>query len=323
VRVAKTDLTSIGAQAQVESVAVGTDMVSQQFNLTPPLPVSIAGDYTNFLPSANIKFDLSDQLVLRVAASKTISRPTLTDVSTRFAVTSQNIGTETISQGNPGLEAPESKNFDVSLEYYGNNGFSANAALFHKDISGFVGNRLVPQVITFTELAPENLPANLTAGQRTVDSSQPSNAESAEITGLELAGQYILDSGFGVQANVTLVESQAIFNDIEADLENVSPLSYNVSAFFENDRLSARLSYNFREGYLATTQGLQNRSEFNDDYGQLDFSSSLNVNDNVSVFFDAVNLTEEATYIYSEEYQIIRNYEENGRRVLFGVRGRF
>lgn len=323
VRLAKTDLTSIGAQAQIESVAVGTDMTSQQFNLTAPLPVSISGDYTNFLPSANIKFDLTDELALRVAASKTISRPTLTDVSTRFAVTSQNIGTETISQGNPGLEAPESTNFDVSLEYYGNNGFAANASIFRKDIEGFVGNRLVPQVITFTELAPANLPAGLTAGQRTVDSSQPTNAESAEITGLELAGQYLHDSGFGVQANVTLVESSATFNGVDADLENVSPLSYNISGFFENDRFSARLSYNFREGYLATTQGLQSRSEFTDDYGQLDFTSSLNVTDNISVFLDAVNLTEEASYTYSEEYQIIRNYEENGRRILFGARANF
>lgn len=323
VRVAKTDLTSIGAQAQIQSIAVGSLGISQQFNLTAPVPVSITGDYTNFLPSANIKFDLTDQLILRAAASQTISRPTLTDVSTRFEVTSQNIGTETISQGNPGLEAPESTNFDVSLEYYGDTGFSANASLFHKNIEGFVGNRLIPLTIFFTELNPQNLPAGLTPGQRTIDSSQPTNAETAELTGLELASQYLHDSGFGAQVNVTFVESTATFDGVESDLENVSPLSYNISGFYENDRLSARLSYNFREGYLATTQGLQNRSEYVDDYGQLDFSSSFDLTDNFTLFFDAVNITEESSYTYSEEYQIIRNYEENGRRLLVGIRGNF
>lgn len=322
VRIAKTDLTSLGAQAQIQSIAVGTDMVSQQFNLTEPLPVAISGSYTNYLPSFNVQFDLTDDLVLRAAASKTISRPTLTDVSTRFAVTSQNIGTETISRGNPTLEAPESTNLDLSLEYYGDS-FSGNVAIFRKDITGYVGNRLIPQTITFTELAPQNLPANLTPGTRTILSSEPTNADEAEITGLELSGQYLLDSGFGVQANLTLVESSATFDGQRAELEDVSPTSYNVSAFYEDDRLSARISYNFREGYLATTQGLQGRSEFTDDYGQLDFSSRYNINDNFTIFLDAINLTEEESYTFSEEFQIIRNYEENGRRILLGVRATF
>lgn len=324
VRVAKTDLKSIGHQAQIESISVGADMIAQQFALTEPLPISIPGSYTNFLPSANIKFDLTDNMVLRMAASKTLSRPTLTDLSTQFSVTSQNIGTETITQGNPGLEAPTSTNLDVSLEYYGDNGLSFNGALFNKSIDGFVANRRFPGTYTFRELQPQNLPAGLTPGVRVIDTNQPTNAESATITGVELGAQYLTEMGFGVQGNVTFVETNASFEgEADTQLENVSPVSWNLSAFYEKDRITARVSYNFREGYLATTAGLQNRSEFTDDYGQLDFAAAFDVTDNFAVFLEGVNLTEEASYTYSEDYSVIRNYEENGRRIIGGVRAKF
>ena len=325
VRIVKTDVTSIGNQARPVSVIIASDGLNQSFPLSPLTPTSISGDYTNFLPSANVKFDLTDNIFLRLAASKTISRPTLTDLSTRFSVPSTNLGVEQIDTGNPGLEAPEATNLDVSVEWYADNGFTSSVAVFHKDIEGFVANRNTMQTLLLTEVNPGNVPAGTTAGQRDFLVSQPTNAEEASVTGIELAAQYIHETGFGGQVNATFVDSSAKFAGQSSDLglENVSPLSYNVSGFYENDRISARLSYNFREQYLQTTSGLQNHAEYVDDYGQIDFTSSYNINDNFSVFLDAINLNEESSYAFSEYQNLIRNYEENGRRVLFGVRGNF
>lgn len=325
VRVAQTSLTSSGFRATPQSVIIAADGLNQSFILSDSTPTSIRGDYTNFLPSANISFELTDELFLRGAFSKTLSRPTMTDLSTKFSVGSTNLGVEQIDTGNPGLEAPESTNFDLSLEWYGESGSAASLAFFNKDIDGFVANQLSTETLILNEVNPANVPDGTTPGQRTVFVSRPENAETASITGVEASYQYISPLGLGFLANVTFVESEAKFEgqDEALGLENVSPLSYNLSGFYEDDRFSARLSYNFREGYLETTAGLQNHPESVDDYGQLDFSSSFTINDHATLFVDAINLTEESSYTYSQFTNLIRNYEENGRRIVFGVRASF
>ncbi len=331
VRIADTDLTSTGeGQLRDQFTLVVIDNVGNEQQITAPTgAISIDNSYFDVLPSFNIVFDLSDNLKLRGAFSESLSRPTLTALSTTFNVTSTNGGSEAISSGNPGLEPVRSNNFDISLEWYGDAGLSASAAVFHKDITNFIANENVFETILINNVI-DGIPGSPTNGDnlapRNVDFliSRPSNGDAAEITGLELAAQKIFENGFGLSANVTLTDSSLDSAlGLNTDLIDVSDTSYNASIFYENHGWQARVSLNQRGEYLATTAGEGGFPEFVDDFTQVDASVSYSFNDNVTVFVEGINLTDEEFFRFSITPDQLETFEQNGARYLFGVRVNF
>lgn len=324
-RVSKTDLKSSGFGNQltdISAIELLSDGNNQNFTIAPSRAFSVDNDYTNVLPSFNISFDLREDLILRGALSQTVSRPTLRDLSTAFNVTSQNRGGEAITQSNPELEALESDNLDLSLEWYGENGTSASAALFYKDISNFVTQivSVEPVTVNFTN-------AGVNQGSQVVNFriQRPENGDEAEILGLELAGQYLTDYGFGVAANITLTDSESTSasNAEEKPLENISDEAANVSFFYEGERFTGRVSANYRSEYLVGQTAEGGRDEFVDDSTQVDLSISYDVSDTLTVFLDGVNVLDEPFFRYSETRDLLETYEENGSRWTLGLRGSF
>ena len=158
------------------------------------------------------------------------------------------------------------------------------------------------------------------------DTSQPVNNETALIDGIELAWQHFFgDSGFGFQANATLVSGDIAY-DVSADpsvsqfaLEGLSD-SANLVGIYEKGPISARLAYNFRESFLTNTAyGGQGQPAFVDDYEQIDFNVTYNVNDRLSVSLDGINVTEESSRIFGRtENMLWLNTEGDARYVLSG-----
>ena len=158
------------------------------------------------------------------------------------------------------------------------------------------------------------------------DTSQPVNNETALIDGVEMAWQHFFgDSGFGFQANATLVNGDIAY-DVGADpsvsqfaLEGLSD-SANLVGIYEKGPISARLAYNFRESFLTdTAYGGQGQPAFVDDYQQIDFNVTYNVNDQFSVSLDGINVTEESLKIHGRtENMLWLNTEGDSRYVLSG-----
>lgn len=324
VRFAYTELESVGAGAEITSIEL-IDGNNQNIR-TVTSDRSLSNNYFDVLPSFNLNIDLSDELLYRIAFSRSLARPTLTDLSTKFAVTSTNAGAEAIEAGNPGLEAVRSNNFDMSLEWYGEDDLSGSAAFFYKDISGFITNR--NSIVPFT--VNNVLDLRLAEGSQQVGPqdfnffvSQPENGDSAEIYGLELAATKVFENGFGVSANLTLTESELISAGEKTDLENISDTSYNLAGFYENDGLQVQVSLNHRGDYLFSTAGEGALPEIVDDYTQIDASISYEINENITIFAEGINLTSEEFFRYSETKDIVETYEENGARYLVGLRGSF
>jgi len=96
-------------------------------------------DYSHTLPSLNFNLELTDDLIARAAISETISRPYYGDMS---AGTSAGIGHNLAgaggSSGNPGVLPLESKNFDLSLEWYYDEGSYISLAYFKKKITNAI-----------------------------------------------------------------------------------------------------------------------------------------------------------------------------------------
>ncbi|NIB40772.1 TonB-dependent receptor [Pseudomaricurvus alkylphenolicus] len=305
-RIAHTKLESRGHSNEITSIT-DAGAGNQVFTFSSDTPRNIDNSYTDVLPSLNLTLELDDGLLLRTAFSKTITRPTLTDLSTARDVTGTNVGTEAITAGNPELEPTRANNVDLSLEWYGENN-NAAVALFYKDIKGFVANQVGPEFVF----------------DRTFEVTKPVNGENAEVTGVELAYTHYFENGFGFQANYTFVDSDAEQEGQTSTLENVSESSYNLSGFYENDNFSARLSFNNRGDYIRTTNGKQGLAERVDDYNQLDFTTSYTFNDFLTVYFEGVNLLDETEFVHFDAASnLIRYYEERGRRFNLGLRGSF
>ena len=336
VRFAYTDLTSQGSGgslAQITQSFVSRDagtglfQANQDFTIDPASSARFQNDYFDVLPSVNFALDLSDSLKLRLGASRSLSRPTLTDLSTQFSITSNNPFGEQVVSANPLLEAIRSNNFDASLEWYGEAGNQLSAAIFYKDISDFVTSQVTTQSINVPRFVREPNGSITALGGTNIDFlvSSPQNGDTAEILGLELGGQYFFANGFGIAGNLTLTDSESVSGGRTTDLENISDVSWNASVFYEKDSISARLSVNSRSDYLIGQTVEGGLDEFGDDFTQVDLSVSYDVTDHLTVFFDGINVTNEEVIRISEfpNSRFLESFEENGARYVFGLRGNY
>ncbi len=159
--------------------------------------------------------------------------------------------------------------------------------------------------------------------------SQPYNQGSNKVDGFEFALQHLFgDSGFGVIANYTIVDSDVEYDNADHGDENTPLLgvsdSYNLVAFYDKDGLQMRLAYNWRDDFL---QGLNDGQGSNpvyvEDYGQLDANISYDYNENLTLFVEGINLTDEYTRSYGRHKLMVKNIQQMGPRYNIGLRYKF
>jgi TonB-dependent receptor len=276
-----------------------------------PTPVSSSQEYTDYLPSANLRLRLTPQLQARFAYTQTRTRPTFRQLNPSVDVGSPDPtrgGLRTGRGGNPNLQPIESTNYDASLEYYFSRTGFASIAAFRRDLSGFIQDQTLPD---FQD--PVLGLVRITA---------PVNSRSGRIQGLEAQVSTFFEAegipsflrNFGFQANYTYLDAEVqVFNPLtntfefdlitspegEGDFGGVSKHTYNIAALYEGGPLSARLTYNKRSRYLdrrdirGDEQGGFYR-EFAVPAGRVDFSANYTFSPNLTLFFDATNLTGDA-----------------------------
>lgn len=285
-------------------------------NGSAAIPVSYTRDYDEWLPAFNLVASFRPDLQLHAAASKVITRPSLSDLAPRLTVNS-NPTILTATGGNPELEPFEAWQYDASLEWYFAPGSALIAAAFYKDINTFVFSQTTPLVV-------DGQTYRLTA---------PVNGGNADVVGIELAYQQLFKmlpapwDGLGAMANYTHTESNATYADgaggtFEDDLTDVAKDSFNVAAFYEKGPAGVRLSYSWR-GHVLRDVGGAGLSAKNDlAFGSLDFDMSWKLNDNLTAVVQGMNLTHEVQWQYVRDDRFA-GYTDYGRTFLIGLRGRF
>ena len=106
--------------------------------------VTGSGSYDHWLPNIDLKFDLTEDLVARASWSKTIGRAPFADLFASTTAGAPNrptvLGGQTGgNSGTPGLLPLESKNIDISLEWYFNDTGYVSVGYFNKDVENFIG----------------------------------------------------------------------------------------------------------------------------------------------------------------------------------------
>ena len=315
VRVEDTDYTSSGASRTVTSAkpnGAGQNIIT----VSPVVPVSFKGHYTDILPSLNARLNVTDDVIVRLAASRVMTRPTLSDLSPRQTIQT-NPGNETIRRGNPDLQPFRATQIEGGVEWYFGETSLLSAAAFYKNIDSFVTLVTTPQKVD----------------QVTFQVTVPANGNGAVVKGFELGYRQVFNQlpapfdGLGVQTSFTYAESNANYTNTVANvsygLEGLSKYSYSLVGFYEKGKVQARVAYTWRDKFLQVASGRNGEPEYFDSYGQLDVGASYNVTSNFTVFVDGLNLTDTEEFIYSVTPDRTKEFRTTGRRVAAGVRMRF
>lgn len=260
------------------------------------------------LPSANIKFDLDDNLVLRVAASQT---QTLPDYSALGASSYGSDLNRTGGGGNPNLKPTLSTNLDANLEWYFMPRGLLSIGAYHMDLKDYIAFDVVSR----------QLYSELTNQLETYQISTPINAD-GKVTGVEVAYEQPIGEYFGVNANYTYANGSTAhtWSDGSHNLLGTSKNTYNVGAYFENERFGARVSYTHRSSFLISLSGTN--PYYQDDFGTLSASLSFKATDWLSISLDGLNLNN-PTYKYYQTAAIPTSFYSNGRQYYLNFRFKY
>lgn len=280
-------------------------------------------DYTHVLPSVNLKYAFSDNLIGRAAYYASIVRPAFGEMRPTIAL---NDDRDEAELGNPALDPYEADNFDLSIEYYPTKLSVLSAGVFYKDISDpiFGANYDIGDVPGSVDLSllPDTVEEVFTYV----------NGDSATVKGIELNYVQQLDfmgdfwEGFLVSANVTMTESEASVPDEDDPLQTrdvpllkQNDLIWNASIGYDKGPWDLRISANFRDDYLDELFGA-NLDRYTGDHLSIEASAKYNVNDNLQVYVEGKNITDEPEFYYFGAESRLSQYDEYGARYVIGAR---
>lgn len=288
-------------------------------------PISRDGGYDDLLPSMNLTADFGSGLLLRAAGSKTMIRPALTDIAYRRTASWSSYR---YNDGNPDLQPTYATGWEIGLEKYLDNGGLLAASWFTKTIDGVVidaSTGVVPDVTVYNADGSVN-------GVFDFDVYQPVNANgSYKVDGIELLAQFPLAAlhpaldGFGINANYTLLDSSLAGESslgIQTPMPGLAERSLNATAYYENDRFDARLSWNKKSEYVESI-GYGMYPIWREGYGQLDVALGWQINERIKLSLKGINMTNAHAGGYTMDPSFPTMYEMSGRRISLGLRADF
>ena len=289
---------------------------------------------TDWLPSANLRIDLAPETVLRLAASRTLTRPSLADLGAATVPASTLVSAiyergqaeiDTPSPwtiftgvgGNPDLKPYSATSFDLSLEKYFQGFGAISLAAFHKVIDDYVLVVNRTERLTFATRTGPPVSADVLM-------SRPRNIGRAEVSGLELGFSHRLASGLGLWASATLTDAESREADTgqTQDLQGVSRTSYSISPFIERGPLEAHLSWTWRSHFrsIADLQGGGVTAFVVDDAGILDLAASYRLSPNLVAYMEGGNLTDAIDVAYDGDRSRLLQITRSGRSFALGLK---
>jgi iron complex outermembrane receptor protein len=285
--------------------------------------VTTNNTYNDFLPSANLKWDISPDLVGRFAASQTMARP---DYSALAASTSLGAPPPTPTSppgsatgSNPNLKPVISTDLDAGLEWY----FAPKSLLsvdaFFMNLHDYISYGTVHATYTnFNVNYPTGFPAPY-------DVTVPVNAD-GRVYGAEINYIQPITEHFGIQANYTYADGVQTSDVTSANgtgdtLVGTSKNTYNVMVYFETAKFTARVAYNYRSAFYS---GLDRSTAFfQNDTGNLAATLGYAVNDQFTITLDGLNLNNPTLKYYALNEDQPRAFYKNGSQYYLNFRFKF
>ena len=252
----------------------------EEGNISALTPVSGKKTYTEWLPQVLLRYRLAERTNLRAAVTRSFARPNFGDIAPYQLINREDLEA---TRGNPDLIPTTAWNYDLLFEHYMTSVGLISGGLFYKQLTDNI----------FLSTFEEELDG------QTYDVTQPVNGESGSLYGVEVAYQNRWASGFGIYFNYTYADSKANYTtrtdtQLQGQAQNVG----NLALIFEKWGFSGRLSLNLNGKSLFEVGKDATRDLYVDDHMQLDFSAQQQLGKNVSLFLEAINLTNEPYRVY-------------------------
>lgn len=158
------------------------------------------------------------------------------------------------------------------------------------------------------------------------------NSETKSVDGFEFAMQHLFgETGFGIGFNATTVDGDTQYDvtDLTGDQSPLTGLSdsANFQAFYEKEGLSVKVTYAWRDKNLigvGQSQGSSdNPPQYAKEYAQWDASVNYDIDEQFTVFFEGLNLTNETEQHYGRYEAQFLQANQYGPRYTVGIRYSF
>ncbi len=292
---------------------------------------TVEDDYTHFLPSLNLSFEMAENTFIRAAAAKTVTRPRLDQLAANQSINlntticpdanpadgvpdavlpsnNPNATCFNLGGGNPFLRPYESTSVDLAFEKYFGDASALSIAVFSKDLSNWVNDRSTLVDASQQIIASGNgdfLAAN--PGVATTNLGGPVNFDDGEIQGFEATLRVDLDdiapgklSGFGFNASYTHAANELTTEDgDDISIPGYSEDVWSSDLYYENYGWRARISARHRSDFLSEIQefdGSLNGQQALDETivdAQIGYEWDAGTLEGFSINFEAYNLTDE------------------------------
>ena len=345
---------------------IKTDVASTGNNLsatTPAtaIPTTLTNSYDNWLPSLNVNFFPTRNVIVRFAVADVMTRPSLGNLSPSASIDQTNLK---ISYGNPGLQPAIATNYDAGIEWYFAPQSVLSVAAFSKNVrastltsalsgqtfasSGLSTGVLNPTLPGFKDAVTNGDPGNWTI-TRIVNSATTQNIKGIEL-GLQLPFTFLPGAlrHFGGIFNATFTKSNVNYTGLQGAVTAVAPgtksglataplltvvgpfvnaskRQFNATLYYEDTRFGVRASYSYRGPYFdSVSSGNSNVFDGFSAIKTLDASARFSVTSYLDLTVDGNNLLD--TYFYhftDKDAQRNLEYYHTGRVITFGARLKF
>ncbi|MEG3151364.1 TonB-dependent receptor [Sphingomonas sp. ZT3P38] len=262
--------------------------------------------YWDFLPSANLTYNARPDLLLRAAVAKVMTRPGYAQLAGAFTLS--DLALTGTAGGNPYLDPTRAWQFNVAAEWYYGKQALVSVNLFYLDISSYITTTTSTRFLV-TQQHPAGADFLITG---------PVNGQGGTNKGVEVNVQQPIWGGFGFLANYTYSDAKGDNGEV---IDGNSKHTYNLTGYFENSLLSTRFAYTFRSKFRS---GIDRATPmWQDDFGSLDGSVTVNVTKYLAITADAQNLLNKKLYYFVGDPSVPRAYYDNGRTFWVGAKVRF
>jgi TonB-dependent receptor len=312
--------TAVDAIVRVDDPTPNIPTSSPDVTYSPAEPFTEKGNYSKFLPSLNVGYRPREDLLIRAAVAKAISRPSLNQLAPTRVDFTLDRTYEVFYDGNADLEPVEADQADLSVEWYFDDKSVVSAAAFWKDLDGFITYELQENV----DIGVVGSIGGAPDAPILYDVARPINGDTAEVLGFEVGFQHFWDSGFGLRANYTYTDTEArIDGENVGPLEGVSESAYSVALMFENEQWDIQLAADYSGEYVEVTDAVGGLSQFGDPITWVTASVAYRLTEQFTISLEGRNLTDEFYRATMGRPDMLAGFETWGRSLLLGVTAKF
>ena len=299
----------LGAQYIVDDNGIVNDLYA---------PSVLGIKYTDYLPSLNLNFKVSDATQIRFAAAKVMARAPINRLAGDASASVNNDGEiNGSSTNNPFLKPFYADQYDISYEqYFEDTDGALVVAAFYKNIDSFIDTVAIENFdfkgngFNVPEYIVDPVSGEQIETTNGVYTTAVNNAKGGYIRGIELAYTQVFSflpspfEGLGINASYSYTESevQSITDlggdSVSQDLPGLSNNVFNGTLFYSYENFETRFNVRYRDDFVSEQVAVNEQVVNFDAETVVDFQTSYQFTDSFGMLLQVNNLTDEPTQSY-------------------------